>query len=79
MIRLRRSHFLDSDPELATVVLQRSRQFILGLLLGVNVLVLRSAALAASPYDIWFFTAEEVEAAHQYQENYGERDRKSVV
>ena len=44
MIRLRRSHFLDSDPEPATVDLRRSRQFILGLLLGVNILVLRSAA-----------------------------------
>ena len=40
MIRLRRSHFLDSDPEPATVALRRSRQFILGLLLGVNILVL---------------------------------------
>ena len=78
MIRLRRSHFLDSDPEPATVALRRSRQFILGLLLGVNILVLRSAALAASPYDTWFFTAEEVEAAHQYQENYGERIRNPL-
>ena len=57
MIRLRRSHFLDSDPELATVALRRSTQFILGLLLGVNILVLRSTALAASPYYTWFFTA----------------------
>src|SRR5437016_9424597 len=78
MIRLRRSHFPDGDPESATVALRRSRQFILGLLLGVDMLVLHSAALAASPYDSWYFTAEEVEAAHQYQENYGERMRNPL-
>ncbi len=78
MIRLRRSHFLDSNLEPATVAMRRSRQFILGLLLGVNLWVLRSAALAAAPYDSWFFTAEEVEAAHQYQENYGERIRNPL-
>ena len=78
MIRLKRSHFLDSDPELATVALRRSKKVILGLLLGVNILVLRSPALAASPHDTWFFTAEEVEAAHQYQENYGERIRNPL-
>ena len=78
MIRLRSLHFLDSDAESEAVAVRRSRQFILGLLLGINVLVLRSAALAASPYDTWFFTAEEVEAAHQYQENYGERIRNPL-
>ena len=34
-------------------------------------------AFAAS-YDAWFFTAEEVEAAHQYQEYYGERIRNPL-
>jgi hypothetical protein len=56
----------------ANVNLWRSRQLILILLLGVSWL-LHSAPLTASPYDTWFFTAEEVEAAHQYQENYGEQ------
>src|SRR4029077_11336984 len=78
MIRLRSSHFLDSGAEPETVAVRRSRQFILGLLLGINILVFRSAVLAASPYDTWFFTAEEVEAAHQYQENYGERIRNPL-
>ena len=65
-------------PNRKPSAVRRSRQFILGLLLGINILVLRSAALAASPYDTWFFTAEEVEAAHQYQENYGERIRNPL-
>jgi hypothetical protein len=50
-----------------------------GLWLGVNLwLVSNPQALAASPYDTWYFTAEEVEAAHQYQENYGERMRNPL-
>jgi hypothetical protein len=61
----------------ANVNLWRSRQFILILLLGVS-LLLHSASLTASSYDTWFFTAEEVEAAHQYQENYGERIRNPL-
>ena len=61
----------------ANVNLWRSRQLILILLLGVSSL-LHSAPLIASPYDTWFFTAEEVEAAHQYQENYGERLRNPL-
>jgi len=40
--------------------------------------LLHSAPLTASPYDTWFFTAEEVEAARQYQENYGERIRNPL-
>ena len=32
----------------------------------------------AAPYDAWFFTAAEVEAAHQYQEYYGERIRNPL-
>ena len=36
MIRLRSSHFLDSGAEPETVAVRRPRQFILGLLLGIN-------------------------------------------
>jgi hypothetical protein len=61
----------------ANVNLWRSRHLILILLLGVSSL-LHSAPLIASPYYTWFFTAEEVEAAHQYQENYGERLRNPL-
>ena len=32
----------------------------------------------AASYDDWFFTADEVEAAHQYQEYYGERIRNPL-
>src|SRR5262245_52046582 len=32
----------------------------------------------AASYDAWFFTAAEVEAAHQYQEYYGERIRNPL-
>jgi hypothetical protein len=47
----------------ANVNLWSSRQLILILLLGVSSL-LHSAPLTASPYDIWFFTAEEVEGSY---------------
>src|SRR5262245_10599290 len=56
----------------------RLRQLTLILWLGVSILLLQSATLTASPYDTWFFTAEEIEAAHQYQENYGERLRNPL-
>jgi hypothetical protein len=48
------------------------------LLAALTLLVSNLEALAASPYDSWYFTAEEVEAAHQYQENYGERMRNPL-
>jgi hypothetical protein len=35
-------------------------------------------ALSASRDDNWYFTAEEVEAAHQYQESYEERIRNPL-
>jgi hypothetical protein len=38
-------------------------------------LILDVKALSASRDDHWYFTAEEVEAAYQYQENYGGRIR----
>jgi hypothetical protein len=78
MIRPRKVHLLDNGLNLANVKLWRFRQLILTFLLGVNILLLYSATLTASPYDTWFFTAEEVEAAHQYQENYGERIRNPL-
>src|SRR4029077_14065776 len=48
------------------------------LLAALTLLVSNLEALAASPYDSWYFTAEEGEAAHQYQENYGERMRNPL-
>ena len=55
-----------------------ARRMRLGLALWLTAAVFSCAfavnAFAAS-YDTWYFTAEEVEAAHQYQENYGERMR----
>ena len=78
MIRSRKLHLLYSGANRSNVNPYRLRRLILTLVMGVYFLLLRSAALAASPYDTWYFTAEEVEAAHQYQENYGERIRNPL-
>jgi hypothetical protein len=79
MIRSRKMHTLNTRLNSVNVDMWKSRRFALVLLLGVYILWFQSAALAASPYDTWFFTAEEVEAAHQYQENYGERIRNPLA
>jgi hypothetical protein len=72
-------HFLHRNDKTADRGSARLVQLGLGLLLGANsLLVSNSEALATSPYDTWYFTAEEVGAAHQYQENYGERIRNPL-
>ena len=73
MTRPREMHVQETE-----VNKRRSRQLALALLLGVSILLLQSTTLTASSYDTWFFTAEEIEAAHQYQENYGERLRNPL-
>ena len=73
MIRPREMHVQETD-----VNKHRLRHITLTLVLGASILLLQSATLTASPYDTWFFTAEEIEAAHQYQENYGERLRNPL-
>jgi hypothetical protein len=79
MIRSRKMHILNTRLNSADGDRWKNRRLALVLLLGVYTLLFQSAALAASPYDTWFFTAEEVEAAHQYQENYGERIRNPLA
>jgi hypothetical protein len=78
MIRPREIHIPDIPLSPTDVNKWRLRQLTLALLLEVSILLLQSATLTASPYDTWFFTAEEIDAAHQYQENYGERLRNPL-
>src|SRR5215510_13100672 len=78
MIRPRKVHVPNTVFSLTAVNKWRLRQLTLDLLLGASILLLQSATLTASPYDTWFFTAEEIEAAHQYQGNYGERLRNPL-
>ena len=79
MIRSRKMHTLNTRLNSANVDMWKSRRLALVLLLGVYTLLFQSPTLAASPYDTWFFTADEVQAAHQYQENYGERIRNPLA
>jgi hypothetical protein len=62
MIRSRKLRLLDSRLNRADVNPSRFRQLIRSLVRGVCILFFPSAALAASPYDTWFFTAEEQDA-----------------
>lgn len=45
--------------------------------IGVSTVSLSRSAIAKDddPYSSWYFTAEEITAAYQYQQNYGERLR----
>ena len=47
------------------------------LTISVSVVNLSRSALAndEDPYSSWYFTSEEITAAYQYQQNYGERLR----
>src|SRR6266481_219406 len=79
MISRRTIHFLHRNDESIHRSSSRLKHFSVNLLLGAYILLVSNLeSLAASPYDSWYFTAEEVEAAHQYQENYGERMRNPL-
>jgi hypothetical protein len=79
MISRRKIHLPNRNDESIRRSSARLKHLSVNLLLGAYLLLVSNLeALAASPYDSWYFTAEEVEAAHQYQENYGERLRNPL-
>jgi hypothetical protein len=79
MISRRTIYFLHRNDKSIHRSSSRLKHFSVNLLLGAYILLVSNLeSLAASPYDSWYFTAEEVEAAHQYQENYGERMRNPL-
>ncbi len=55
------------------------KQFGTALVLGLAVMIANATdALADPPRSQWFFNAEEIDAAYQYQENYGVRIRNPL-